>query len=349
MLTVDVHLQHMGDHEQRDEEALQDPGASQAGTHSLLLEQAGHSRGGERRRQDWQAHRWNRRKNPLWAGGKSSEIKFRSIQCFPFWKRLLQFPRDNVPSPAEVERHGCQPARQQRQVHRVDSRGTLSPLILETQEGRIMSAARSRPWWTRIIFIRWSLQSVPTNVLEAYHLTSMTLEYRRECRQSNLLESLTSRAASTASEGSSSCSARKVRGGPDLEFVHLLRMEPDKAEIVRARTEWHSKSLIMNWSTQSIYGMRRLQAPAQDLFGSSCFSSIVSITSLSLFFCILFYFFLSAKLIKLIFGIYIRAHQYCINGYRFAGSVWGCNLNRETTRTYCMGCVQRPKFQPCPC
>lgn len=74
----------------------------------------------------------------------------------------------------------------------------------------------------------------------------MTLEYRRECRQSNLLESLTSRAASTASEGSSSCSARKVRGGPDLEFVHLLRMEPDKAEIVRARTEWHSKSLIMN-------------------------------------------------------------------------------------------------------
>jgi hypothetical protein len=80
------------------------------------------------------------------------------------------------------------------------------------------------------------LQSVPINVLENYDLTSMTLEYRRECRQSNLLESLTSSTANVT-EDSKNYNNRR----PDLEFTHLLRMLADKAEIVRARTKWHSK------------------------------------------------------------------------------------------------------------
>ncbi|KAI3959672.1 hypothetical protein MKW92_017804 [Papaver armeniacum] len=40
-------------------------------------------------------------------------------------------------------------------------------------------------------YIGWILESVPINVLEDYNLISMTLEFRRECRQSNLLESST--------------------------------------------------------------------------------------------------------------------------------------------------------------
>jgi hypothetical protein len=71
------------------------------------------------------------------------------------------------------------------------------------------------------------------HVLEHYNLTSMTLEYRRECRQSNLLESLTS----TSEDSNSNSSNRKA----DMEHTHLLRMQADKAEIVRARTEWKSK------------------------------------------------------------------------------------------------------------
>lgn len=78
-------------------------------------------------------------------------------------------------------------------------------------------------------------QSVPLNVLEEYDMTSMTLEYRRECRQSNLLESLTSTTASLAHCNNS------INRRPDLEYTHLLRMQADKAEIVRARTEWHGK------------------------------------------------------------------------------------------------------------
>ncbi|EEF51750.1 palmitoyl-acyl carrier protein thioesterase [Ricinus communis] len=83
-------------------------------------------------------------------------------------------------------------------------------------------------------YIGWILESVPINVLEDYNLTSMTLEYRRECRQSNLLESLTS---TTEHSNNNSCN-RKAH----LEYTHLLRMQADKAEIVRARTEWQSKS-----------------------------------------------------------------------------------------------------------
>ncbi|KAJ7957218.1 Acyl-[acyl-carrier-protein] hydrolase [Quillaja saponaria] len=86
-------------------------------------------------------------------------------------------------------------------------------------------------------YIGWILESVPINVLEEYNLTSMTLEYRRECRQSNLLESLTSSTSSVTGDSKNNSIHRK----PEMQYTHLLRMQADKAEIVRARTEWHSK------------------------------------------------------------------------------------------------------------
>ncbi|KAJ4835058.1 hypothetical protein Tsubulata_050467 [Turnera subulata] len=82
-------------------------------------------------------------------------------------------------------------------------------------------------------YIGWILESVPIEVLEDFSLTSMTLEYRRECRQSNLLESLTSRTRDTDNNSS------KCRGC--LKQTHLLQLQADKAEIVRARTEWRTK------------------------------------------------------------------------------------------------------------
>ncbi|KAF8390674.1 hypothetical protein HHK36_025201 [Tetracentron sinense] len=88
-------------------------------------------------------------------------------------------------------------------------------------------------------YIGWILESVPLNVLEDYYLTSMTLEYRRECRQSHLLESLTSMKVSTVAEDSNIVNTRLRKA--DLRSTHLLRMQEDKAEIVRARSEWRSK------------------------------------------------------------------------------------------------------------
>ncbi|XP_047064952.1 palmitoyl-acyl carrier protein thioesterase, chloroplastic-like [Lolium rigidum] len=82
-------------------------------------------------------------------------------------------------------------------------------------------------------YIGWILESVPLNVLVEYHLTSITLDYRRECRQSQLLESLTTM-SSTGMLSPSLCSG-------DLQSTHLIRQQDDKAEIVRARAEWRCK------------------------------------------------------------------------------------------------------------
>lgn len=91
-------------------------------------------------------------------------------------------------------------------------------------------------------YIGWILESVPLDVLEDYHLTSITLDYRRECRQSQLLESLTSMTTSSSAPAepppppltSSLC-------GSDLHSTHLIRQQDDRAEIVRACAEWRRK------------------------------------------------------------------------------------------------------------
>uniref|UniRef100_A0ACD5UK46 Uncharacterized protein n=1 Tax=Avena sativa TaxID=4498 RepID=A0ACD5UK46_AVESA len=83
-------------------------------------------------------------------------------------------------------------------------------------------------------YIGWILESVPLKVLVEYHLTSITLDYRRECRQSRLLESLTTM-SSTGTPPSTLCSSA------DLQSTHLIRQQDDEAEIVRARAEWRCK------------------------------------------------------------------------------------------------------------
>lgn len=65
---------------------------------------------------------------------------------------------------------------------------------------------------------------------------SLTLEYRRECRLSNVLQSMTTMreiatAAASENDGISS----------DMECTHLIRMEEDRAEVVRARSIWQTK------------------------------------------------------------------------------------------------------------
>lgn len=101
-------------------------------------------------------------------------------------------------------------------------------------------------------YIGWILESVPIAVLQDYDMTSMTLEYRRECRQANVLESLTSLSAHTSiltstttpPPATTSIIDTNNRYKADIESTHLLRMENDKAEIVRARTKWHPKTKL---------------------------------------------------------------------------------------------------------
>ncbi|THG11855.1 hypothetical protein TEA_000410 [Camellia sinensis var. sinensis] len=74
------------------------------------------------------------------------------------------------------------------------------------------------------------LQSAPPPILESHELSSLTLEYRRECGRDSVLQSLT-----------------KVSGGGGgsvdsgyVECEHMLRLE-DGPEILKARTEWRPK------------------------------------------------------------------------------------------------------------
>ncbi|KAL8123263.1 palmitoyl-acyl carrier protein thioesterase, chloroplastic-like [Apium graveolens] len=97
-------------------------------------------------------------------------------------------------------------------------------------------------------YIGWILESVPMHVLEDYNLSSLTLEYRRECRQSNMLDSLTSMKTLSSNQTNSdtlqtksSTSSENNRTSEKLKCTHLLRMETDHAEIVRARSTWQPK------------------------------------------------------------------------------------------------------------
>ncbi|CAJ2641250.1 unnamed protein product [Trifolium pratense] len=86
-------------------------------------------------------------------------------------------------------------------------------------------------------YIGWILESVPIKVLEDYNMTSMTLEFRRECTQSNMLESMTCPTERVIGESDNNSVNRK----PDLQYTHLLRLQDDKRDVVRARSEWKLK------------------------------------------------------------------------------------------------------------
>ncbi|XP_039126149.1 palmitoyl-acyl carrier protein thioesterase, chloroplastic-like isoform X2 [Dioscorea cayenensis subsp. rotundata] len=79
-------------------------------------------------------------------------------------------------------------------------------------------------------YIGWMLESAPISILENYELSSMTLEYRRECGRDSVVQSLT--AVSTNYSDNPHDAA--------VECKHLLRLECG-AEIVRGRTQWRPK------------------------------------------------------------------------------------------------------------
>ncbi|KAK7282070.1 hypothetical protein RIF29_10588 [Crotalaria pallida] len=85
-------------------------------------------------------------------------------------------------------------------------------------------------------YIGWILESVPIEVLEDFDMTSMTLEFRRECRKKNLLESITTPTTTMIGQSNNSINRK-----PDLQYTHMLRLQDDKLDVVRARTEWHFK------------------------------------------------------------------------------------------------------------
>ncbi|KAI5056773.1 hypothetical protein GOP47_0028591 [Adiantum capillus-veneris] len=134
-------------------------------------------------------------------------------------------------------------------------------------------------------YVGWMLETVPTSIQECYELQGITLEYRKECGQNDVVQALTSidhkhdngdksisslvsRIGTTQTEpidqevsypallplskpgylnmtnigldfvnvNKDLCSLRQQLG-----YVHLLRLQHDGAEIVRAQTKWRTK------------------------------------------------------------------------------------------------------------
>ncbi|XP_002962077.2 palmitoyl-acyl carrier protein thioesterase, chloroplastic [Selaginella moellendorffii] len=93
-------------------------------------------------------------------------------------------------------------------------------------------------------YLTWMMESLPQNILESHHLVGITLEYRRECSKSDMVESLThpERGGHLAINGAAAAAAAAAAAPPSqLDFIHLLRMQTGGSEIVRARTSWKSR------------------------------------------------------------------------------------------------------------
>lgn len=107
------------------------------------------------------------------------------------------------------------------------------------------------------------LEAIPPEVPNNYELTQITLDYKRECKSDDIVESLVipentvtgetiswlleSKCATGTSNGSYNSVGSNGNYSPEpkhstLLFVHVLRLTNEGKEINRGRTEWRRKS-----------------------------------------------------------------------------------------------------------
>ncbi|KAL6190377.1 hypothetical protein ACLB2K_036775 [Fragaria x ananassa] len=113
-------------------------------------------------------------------------------------------------------------------------------------------------------YVRWMLETIPDHILEAHQLTSIVLEYRRECGSSDIVQSLCQpdedgvlkdglqQEKDTTLVNGFSLAAEILEGNgylasfgtQPLRYTHLLQVdgESQNEEIVRGRTTWKKKS-----------------------------------------------------------------------------------------------------------
>ncbi|XP_014511983.2 palmitoyl-acyl carrier protein thioesterase, chloroplastic [Vigna radiata var. radiata] len=118
-------------------------------------------------------------------------------------------------------------------------------------------------------YVRWMLETIPDQILEGHQLSSITLEYRRECGSSDIVQSLCEPEDDEILHGVvepdyctnllNGLSSDIVNGSGvltyleqrPLRYTHLLQIRGDKQndEIVRGRTTWKRKIVTMPFST----------------------------------------------------------------------------------------------------
>ncbi|KAL0759335.1 hypothetical protein Bca101_075485 [Brassica carinata] len=90
-----------------------------------------------------------------------------------------------------------------------------------------------------VTYIGWVLESIPQEIVDTHELQVITLDYRRECQQDDVVDSLTT----TTSEigGTNGSASSGAQGQNDSQFLHLLRLSGDGQEINRGTTLWRKK------------------------------------------------------------------------------------------------------------
>ncbi|KAK9733949.1 hypothetical protein RND81_04G103000 [Saponaria officinalis] len=100
-----------------------------------------------------------------------------------------------------------------------------------------------------VTYIGWLLESTPQEIIDTHELRSITLDYRRECQQDDVVDSLTTLEATNGTEsisqlnGTNGAPAGAKNEDESVQFLHLLRLSKDGSEINRGRTEWVRKPL----------------------------------------------------------------------------------------------------------
>lgn len=98
-----------------------------------------------------------------------------------------------------------------------------------------------------VTYIGWLLESMPQDVIDTHELQTITLDYRRECQQDNVVDSLTS--AEPFEDAEPVSKLQGTNGSPAItgdkednhQFLHLLRLSGDGSEINRGRSVWRKK------------------------------------------------------------------------------------------------------------
>lgn len=109
-----------------------------------------------------------------------------------------------------------------------------------------------------VTYIGWILESMPQDMIDMHQLHRITLDYRRECKHDDMVESLASLESCCKpsideeySLVSGNGNGAAVNGTPlslrntsedGLEFLHVLRLAGSEMEINRGRTEWRIKA-----------------------------------------------------------------------------------------------------------
>ncbi|KAJ4968461.1 hypothetical protein NE237_015162 [Protea cynaroides] len=99
-----------------------------------------------------------------------------------------------------------------------------------------------------VTYISWVLESIPREIADTYELQKITMDYRRECGYTDLVDSYASMEQLEGAEAdlefnATNGSASWNKHEEDCcQFLHFMRLTGSGLELNRGRTEWRRKS-----------------------------------------------------------------------------------------------------------